>query len=102
VHANAPRYDFALHLCTTAKGVESIYERERANNAARSEDAAAARWLDDRILTCYEAHPNRVISENSPDTGFKEKLDQCTSALLVALGEVTAPEEQSRRMSIMM
>ena len=84
--------------------MEKIYERERANNPARSEDAAAARWLDDRILTCYEAHPNRVISENSPDTGFKEKLDQCTNALLVALGETPAPPDTpgSRKMSIMM
>lgn len=48
-------------------------------NAARTESAAQAAVLDERVLRCWEGHPNRVVIENSAD--FLDKARQAVEAI---------------------
>ena len=50
-------YDLVLHL--TSSAVHSAYDK--LSNPHRFEEAAAALELDQRIMTVWENHPNRIV-----------------------------------------
>lgn len=74
------RYDLVLHLVTTAHGVEHIYNVQKANNPARGENAQQARDLDDKVFSCWSAHP--LIKRLDNDTDFATKITSCGDAVL--------------------
>ena len=59
------RYDFVVHLVTSAKGKEDAYTF--SNNAARYENLDQARAMDDMALEAWKDHPNRAIIGNETD-----------------------------------
>lgn len=65
------RYDAVFHLVSAAKGLEDFYQKE--NNEARYETVEEASALDDRLIRCWEKHPNLKVIPNSYD--FDQKMD---------------------------
>lgn len=65
------KYDSVLHLTTSA--AHSAYDK--LSNPHRFEEAAAALELDQRIMTAWSNHPNRIIL-NEPD-----KVERVTQGL---------------------
>uniref|UniRef100_UPI00386C7F8D hypothetical protein n=1 Tax=Methanobrevibacter sp. TaxID=66852 RepID=UPI00386C7F8D len=56
---------------SAAKGLEDFYQKE--NNAARYETVEQASALDDRLIQCWEKHPNLKVIPNSLD--FDKKMN---------------------------
>ena len=73
------QYDVVLHLQTAAAGAEQDY----ALDAARAEDAAAARALDVALLAAWAGHPARVVVPTAPT--FDEKVERVVVAATEAL-----------------
>ena len=91
----AGRYDLVLHLATTAHGLEAVYEAQKANNAARTETAAEARELDDRVLACWSPlHPEVVRLGNDYAAGFEGKLRAVVDAVEHGLAAAAAAARQ--------
>lgn len=65
------RYDAVFHLVSAAKGPSRAYTT--ANNSARSETAAEAAALDDRIQPAWQAHPHYHVIPATAD--FVEKME---------------------------
>ena len=65
------RYDAVFHLVSAAKGLEDFYQKE--NNEARYETVEQASALDDRLIQCWEKHPNLKVIPNSFD--FDKKMN---------------------------
>jgi predicted ATPase len=61
-HSMLSNYDSVLHLTTTA--AHAAYDKQ--SNPHRFEESAAALELDQRIMTAWENHPNRIILDE-PD-----------------------------------
>ena len=77
------RYDAVFHLVTAAKGAEQFYTT--ANNAARTETAAQAAELDDKLIAAWTGHPHLRIIDNA--AGFEDKLKKLISEIAAFLGE---------------
>ena len=77
------RYDFVIHLVTSAKGKEEAYTY--ANNAARYESIEDARKMDDLALDAYKNHPNRVVIDN--ETDFELKMRKAIQTVFEYLGD---------------
>ena len=77
------RYDFVVHLVTSAKGKEEAYTY--SNNAARYESIEDARKMDDLALESYRKHPHRVIINN--ETDFEIKMRKAVQAVFEYLGD---------------
>lgn len=75
------RYDAVFHLTTAAIGAEAFYTT--ANNRARTESAAEAAVLDDRVCEAWKAHPHFHIIDNSTD--FDGKLKRLLNAIAAFL-----------------
>ena len=58
---------------------EDIYEANRFNNSARSEDYQQARELGDKIYEVWRNHPNFVFIGN--DGGWNEKVRKVKEAI---------------------
>ena len=71
------RYDVVIHLRVPE---EPHYGHQ---NPLRTEDAAEARAIDERILAAWNGHPNRVIIESSSD--FLEKALRAITAIRAEL-----------------
>ena len=65
-------YDAVFHLETAAKGAEKAYTC--SNNTARTETLEEAIQVDNKSISAWDDHPNRVIIDNS--TGFDEKMNK--------------------------
>jgi CYTH domain-containing protein len=85
-------YDAVFHLVTAAKGAEKYYTL--ANNQARTETAAEAAALDDKLIAAWTGHPHFRIIDNS--TGFEEKMLRLIREITAFLGE-PAPMEIERK-----
>lgn len=67
------RYDGVFHLCTAAKGYEESYSL--SNNPARTESAAEAAVLDDKVMAAWQGSRYfRVIGAEKDINEKKEKL----------------------------
>ena len=75
------RYDLVLCLDVPP---EDVYNANRSNNPARSEDYRAARDLGDRIAQVWCAHPNFVFISNSG--GWDAKVAKVKEAISKAIG----------------
>lgn len=71
------RYDVVIHLRVPAA---AHYGHQ---NPLRTETATEARAIDDRILTAWADHPNRIVIESSAD--FVEKARQALDAIRAEL-----------------
>lgn len=67
------RYDVVIHLRVPA---DAHYGHQ---NPLRTESAAEARVIDDRILKVWEGHPRRVVIDSSTD--FLEKARRALDAI---------------------
>ncbi|MBR2651173.1 MAG: AAA family ATPase [Clostridia bacterium] len=76
-------YDAVFHLVTAAKGAEQFYTT--ANNSARTESAAEAAALDDKLIFSWTGHPHFRIIDNSTD--FEVKMKNLISEITSFLGE---------------
>lgn len=70
------RYDLVICLDVPP---ENIYEANKANNPARSEDYPQAKKLGDRIKEVWQNHPNFVFVSN--DGGWDEKVRKVKEAI---------------------
>ena len=64
------RYHAVFHLVTAADGAEEYYTV--ANNQARSETAAEARALDERLWDSWRVHPRHFMIDN--EGGMEGKI----------------------------
>ena len=76
-------YDAVFHLVTAAKGAEAFYTT--ANNAARTETAAEAAALDDKLIAAWTGHPHLRVIDNSTD--FEHKMKRLVAEIASFLGE---------------
>ena len=76
------RYGAVFHLVSAAKGPLDAYTT--ANNSARSESAAEAAALDDRIRPAWHAHPHYRTIPATAD--FTEKMSLLLSQIEAYLG----------------
>jgi len=76
-------YDAVFHLVTAAKGAEEFYTT--ANNAARTETAAEAAALDDKLISAWTGHPHLRIINNASD--FETKMKRLIAEISAFLGE---------------
>lgn len=74
------RYDAVVHL-RSPDGTNGYGHQ----NPLRTESAAEARAIDDRILAAWEGHPRRYIIEATPDF-----LAKAQAALTIIRGEIPA------------
>lgn len=81
----AARYDLVLHLVTTAHGLEAVYQQQADNNAARTENAAQARALDDEVYHCWTAVHPAVVRLGNEVSGFDEKMQAAVDAVMARL-----------------
>ena len=88
-------YDAVFHLVTAAKGAEEFYTT--ANNAARTETAAEAAALDDRLIAAWTGHPHLRVIDNT--TTFEEKMKKLIAEIAAFLGE-PEPYEIERKFLI--
>ena len=73
------RYHAVIHLRTPT--ADNGYNRE---NPLRTETAAVAAQVDERILRAWQSHKKRVVVESTPDF-----LDKAARALEILRGEMT-------------
>lgn len=78
-------YDAVIHLTTAADGAAYAYTLD--NNAARTEDPAAAIQVDRLVRDAWLGHPHFIVIGNRPGCGFDAKLARLTAAVLGILGE---------------
>jgi predicted ATPase len=71
------RYDAVIHLRTPPRG------RYNHRNPLRTESAAAAAEIDERILQAWSSHPRRFVIESSP-----RFIDKAARAIEVLHGEL--------------
>ncbi len=76
-------YDAVFHLVTAAKGAEEFYTT--ANNSARTETAAEAAALDDKLIFAWTGHPHFRLIDNSTD--FEDKMKNLIAEISSFLGE---------------
>ncbi len=76
-------YDAVFHLVTAAKGAEEFYTT--ANNSARTESAAQAAELDDKLISAWTGHPHFRVIDNERD--FEFKIKRLITEISVFLGE---------------
>ena len=76
-------YDAVFHLTTAAKGAEAFYTT--ANNAARTETAAEAVQVDDRLIAAWTGHPHFRVIDNAGD--FDGKMKRLIGEIAAFLGE---------------
>ena len=88
-------YDAVFHLNSAAKGAEEFYTT--ANNAARTEDIATARELDDKIIAAWTGHPHLRVIDNA--TEFSVKMHRLLQEISSFLG-APAPYEGIRKFLI--
>ena len=86
------RYDAVFHLETAAKSECDIYDL--TSNSARSESAAEAAELDDRLISAYVGHPHFRIIRSEPD--FQTKMTHLISEISSFLG-IPEPIETERK-----
>ncbi len=72
------RYDLVVHLRTPRAGHGYNHQ-----NPLRTEDAAEARRIDERIHAAWADHPHRVTVANTRD--FREKIDEVLAVLRTQL-----------------
>ena len=89
------RYDAVFHLVSAADGAETNYSNN--NNSIRSEDAFAARQLDNDILALWVGTQHLRIIDNSTD--FDGKLSRLLEETLEVLG-IPEPLEIERKFLI--
>ncbi len=77
------RYDAVFHLTTAAKGAEEFYTT--SNNAARTESAAQAVALDDKLISAWTGHPHLRVIDNATD--FEGKMKRLIAEISGFLGE---------------
>jgi predicted ATPase len=87
------RYDAVIHL--RVPDAEHGYNHQ---NPLRTEQAAEAKLIDDRIREAWEGHPSRVVIDSATD--FIEKARRTLAALKQELPECCR-EHASRAMSSM-
>ena len=78
------RYDCVVHLVTAANGADTFYTLE--GHAARSETAAYARELDEKIMSNWVGHPHFHVIDNSCDGGFNGKIRRVMSTICQFVG----------------
>lgn len=76
-------YDAVFHLVTAAKGAEEFYTTE--NNPARTETAAEAAVLDDKLISAWTGHPHFRVIENT--SSFEDKMKRLIAEIASFLGE---------------
>lgn len=76
-------YDAVFHLVTAAKGAEEFYTL--SNNAARTETAAQAAALDDKLIYAWTGHPHLRVIDNSQN--FDYKMKKLVAEIAAFLGE---------------
>ena len=89
-------YDAVLHLVTCAKGAEFAYN---FGNAARYEDVATARKMDDLTLEAWSSHPRVYVIDNSID--FEDKINRAIAKIYEIIGE-RVPDASKRKYLIAM
>lgn len=89
------RYDAVFHLVTAADGAEAHYTC--ANNAARSENLAQARALDQAVLSLWVGTQHLRVIDNRSD--FAGKLNRLQQEVLAVLG-IPEPLEIERKFLI--
>lgn len=77
-------YDAVFHLVTTAKGAEEFYTTE--NNAARTETAAEAVALDDKLISAWAGHPHMRVIDNA--STFESKMNHLIAEIASFLGGI--------------
>ena len=88
-------YDAVFHLVTAAKGAEAFYTT--ANNTARTETAAEAAALDDKLIAAWTGHPHLRVIDNACD--FEDKMKKLIAEMTSFLGE-PEPYEIERKFLI--
>lgn len=88
-------YDAVFHLVTAAKGAEEFYTL--SNNQARTETAAEAAAMDDKLISVWTGHPHFRVIDNVK--GFEEKMKHLISEISSFLGE-PEPYEIERKFLI--
>lgn len=86
------RYDSIIHMCTAAKGAEKFYTL--SNNASRTESAALATAIDDKLINAWTGHPHLRVVGN--ETDFEGKLNRVVAEIAAVLG-VPEPIETERK-----
>ncbi len=76
-------YDAVFHLVTAAKGAEEFYTT--ANNSARTETAAEAAELDDKLISAWTGHPHLRVIDNT--SSFEDKMKKLITEIASFLGE---------------
>ena len=76
------RYDFVLHLVTSAIGAERFYST--ATNGTRYENLEDARKVDRALANAWVGHPNYALIDNSTD--FETKKLRAFEAILTRVG----------------
>jgi len=76
-------YDAVFHLVTAAKGAEEFYTTD--NNSARTETAAEAAILDDKLISAWTGHPHLRVIHNTAT--FEEKMKKLIAEIASFLGE---------------
>ena len=89
------RYDAVFHLTSSAKGAAEFYTT--ANNQARTETAAEAAALDDRLLAAWTGHPHLRVIPCGAD--FDAKMQTLFEEILAFLGD-PEPVEIERKFLI--
>ena len=72
------KYDSVLHLTTSA--AHAAYDK--LSNPHRFEEAAEALELDQRVMTAWENHPNRIVLDEPDKAGRVAQGLQVIRALL--------------------
>lgn len=88
-------YDAVFHLVTAAKGAETFYTT--SNNTARTETAAEAAALDDKLIAAWTGHPHLRVIDNACD--FEDKMKKLIAEMTSFLGE-PEPYEIERKFLI--
>ena len=88
-------YDAVFHLVTAANGAKEFYTT--ANNEARTESAAEAVELDDKLISAWTGHPHLRVIDNSKS--FEDKIQRLISEISSFLG-VPEPYEIERKFLI--
>ena len=76
-------YDAVFHLVSAAKGAAEFYTT--ANNTARTETAAEAAALDDKLISAWTGHPHLRVIDNS--RSFEDKMKRLLAEISFFLGE---------------
>ncbi len=83
--ARNARYDLVIHMCSTACGVEDVYEATRKNNPVRVENVQEARLLDAKTIQAWIGHRDLEIITNEYDS-FEEKINAVIGVIAKRLG----------------